>query len=175
MDAIESIMNRTSTRAYRSEQISDEVLKVILQAGMAAPVGSNAYDALHMTVVQSHDLFPIIDKTVSDMIFNILGKRMDKAFGAPTMVFVSSKPAMAPGVEYANAACVLENMAIAATSLGVASVIWGGAAAAVAQNELLQKKLEIPEGYSPLLCISLGYAKEKQPPKKHEIGINRVS
>lgn len=174
MDAIESIMKRTSIRAYRSEQITDEVLQMILQAGMAAPVGSNAYDTLHMTVVQNHDLFPVIDKAASDMIFNMLGKRMDKAFGAPTMVFVSSKPTMMPGTEYANAACVLENMAIAATSLGVASIIWGGAAAAVAQSEPLRKELEIPDGYRPLLCISLGYAQEEESAKKHEIGINTV-
>ncbi len=174
MNAIESIMERTSIRAYKPKQIDNEALQKILQAGMAAPVGSNAYDALHMTVVQDRDLFPIIDKAVSDMIFSMLGKRMDKAFGAPTMVFISSKPAIMPGIEYANAACVLENMAIAATSLGVASIIWGGAAAAVAQNEPLRKKLEIPDGYSPLLCISLGYAQEEEPAKKHEIGINAV-
>ena len=118
MNAIESIMERTSIRAYKPKQIDNEALQKILQAGMAAPVGSNAYDALHMTVVQDRDLFPIIDKAVSDMIFSMLGKRMDKAFGAPTMVFISSKPAIMPGIEYANAACVLENMAIAATSLG---------------------------------------------------------
>ncbi len=141
---------------------------------MAAPVGSSAYDTLHMTVVQDRNLFPIIDKAVSGMIFNMLGKRMDKSFGAPTMVFVSSKPAMMPGMEYANAACALENMAIAATSLGVASIIWGGAAAAVAQDDSLRKKLEIPEDYNPLLCISLGYAQEEEPAKKHEIEINRV-
>lgn len=42
---------------------------------------------------------------------------MDKNFGAPTMIVVSSKPAVFPGIEYANAACVIENMAIATTSL----------------------------------------------------------
>lgn len=174
MNAIESIMKRTSVRAYKTEQIGDKELQTILQAGMAAPVSSNAYDTLHMTVVQDREVFPIIDKAVSDMIFNMMGKRMNKSFGAPTMVFVSSKPAMMPGVEYANAACVLENMAIAATSLGVANIIWGGAAAAVAQDESLRKKLEIPEGYNPLLCISLGHAKEDEPAKKHEIGIDTV-
>ena len=39
------------------------------------------------------------------------------------MIFISSKPAVMPGIEYASAACVLENMALAATSLGIDNII----------------------------------------------------
>ena len=174
MNAIESITARKSTRAYKTEQINDNDLERILQAGMAAPVGSGAYDTLHLTVVQNQDLFSKINVAVTDMIFKMLGKKMDKNFGAPTMIFVSSKPAMMPGLEYANAACVLENMAIAATSLGIDNIIWGGAAAAAVQNDELLKAMKIPDGYKPVLCISLGYAKETESPKKHEISVNKV-
>lgn len=174
MNAIETITVRKSTRAYKSKQISNSDLEIILQAGMAAPVGSGAYDTLHITVVQNQEIFSKINVAVTDMIFKIMGKKMDKNFGAPTMIFVSSKPAMMPGLEYANTACILENMAIAATSLEIDNIIWGGAAVAVAQNEELQKDLEIPEGYKPILCISLGYAKETESPKKHEISVNKV-
>ncbi len=174
MNAIESITARKSTRSYKSEQININDLERILQAGMAAPVGSGAYDTLHLTVVQNQDLFSKINVAVTDMIFKVLGKKMDKNFGAPTMIFVSSKLTMMPGLEYANSACVLENMAIAATSLGIDNIIWGGAAAAVAQNDELLKAMEIPEGYKPVLCISLGYAKETESPKKHNIAVNKV-
>ena len=174
MNAIESINARKSTRAYKSKQISNSDLETILQAGMAAPVGSGAYDTLHITVVQNQSLFSKINVAVTDMIFKMMGKKMDKNFGAPTMIFVSSKPTMITGLEYANSACVLENMSIAATSLGIDNIIWGGAAAAVAQKTELQKDLEIPEGYKPILCISLGYAKENVTPKKHEISVNTI-
>ena len=149
-------------------------MELILRSGMAAPVGSAAYDTLHITVVQNQNLFSKINLEVTQMIFKMMGKRMDKNFGAPTMIFVSSKPAKMPGLEYANAACVLENMAIAATSLGIDNIIWGGASAAVAQSVELQKSLEIPEDYKPILCISLGYAKENESPKKHDISVNKV-
>lgn len=174
MNAIESITARKSTRSYKSEQININDLERILQAGMAAPVGSGAYDTLHITVVQNQEIFSKINIAVKDIIFKMTGKKMDKNFGAPTMIFVSSKPAMMPGLEYANTACILENMAIAATSMGIDNIIWGGAAVAVAQNDELQKDLKIPEGYKPILCISLGYAKEEESPKKHEITINKV-
>ncbi len=174
MNAIESITARKSTRAYKSKQINNDDLETILQAGMAAPVGSGAYDTLHITVVQNQNLFSKINAAVTNMIFKMMGKKMDKNFGVPTMIFVSSKPAMVPGLEYANTACILENMAIAATSLGIDNIIWGGAAVAVAQNDELLKAMKIPDGYKPVLCISLGYAKETESPKKHEISVNMI-
>ena len=174
MDAIQAMLSRKSTRSYKDTPISEEALNTVLEAGMSAPVGSGAYDSLHLTVVQDRKLFTEINTAVSDMIFKILGKHMDKSFGAPAMIFVSSKPAMMPGLEYANAACVLENMAVAATSMGIDNIIWGGAAAAVAQSAELSQKLGIPAGFKPLLCISLGYGTENEPPKKHEIAVNRV-
>lgn len=174
MDAIQAILSRKSTRSYKDTPISEEALNTILEAGMSAPVGSGAYDSLHLTVVQDRKLFAEINAAVSDMIFKMLGKHMNKSFGAPAMIFVSSKPAMMSSLEYANAACVLENMAIAATSMGIDNIVWGGAAAAVAQNAELSEKLGIPAGFKSLLCISLGYGTENEPPKKHEISVNRV-
>ena len=174
MEALEAIAKRTSTRKFKETQISEENLQTILKAGMAAPVGSGAYSSLHITVVQNQSVFSKINAAVTELIFKMMGKKMDKSFGAPTMIFVSSKPAMMPGLEYANTACVLENMAIAATSLGIGNVIWGGAASAVEQNPELRKILEIPEGYKPILCISLGYSSKDEVPKKHEITVNKV-
>lgn len=174
MEALEAIAKRTSSRKFKEIQISEDNLQTILKAGMSAPVGSGAYDSLHILIVQNQNVFSKINAAVTELIFKMTGKKMDKNFGAPTMIFVSSKPAMMPGLEYANTACVLENMAIAATSLGIDNIIWGGAAAAVEQNAELQKILEIPEGYKPILCISLGYASENEIPKKHEIAVNKI-
>ena len=174
METLEAIAKRTSTRKFKETQISEDNLQEILKAGMSAPVGSGLYESLHITIVQNQNIFSKINAAVTELIFKMTGKKMDKNFGAPTMIFVSSKPAMMPGLEYANTACVLENMAIAATSLGIDNIIWGGAAAAVEQNVELQKILEIPEGYKPILCISLGYASEDEIPKKHEIAVNKI-
>lgn len=174
METLKAISSRKSTRSYKKETIRSEILEAILQAGMSAPVGSGDYDSLCLTVVQNDSLFQKINSEVTDLIFRLSGKKMDKNFGAPVMIFVSSKPAAMAGIEYANAACVLENMAIAATSLGIDSIIWGGAAAAVAQSSALMQDLKIPSGYRPLLCISLGYAKENETPIKHKISVNMV-
>ena len=108
------------------------------------------------------------------MIYKKLGKRMDKNFGAPTMIVVSSKPAAFPGIEYANAACVIENMAIAATSLRIDNVVWAEPTAVIADDAEIRKSVGIPDNFAPVLCISLGYGKESIEPKIHKITINRV-
>lgn len=174
MNTLEAIAKRYSCRSYKLEQISEEALEAILKAGMAAPVGSGAYDSLHITVVQDWDLLNEISDAVTEMVSKIFGRRMDKNFGAPTMIIVSAKPGRMPGMEYANAACVLENMLIAATSLGIDNIIHGGGSAVVAQSEELMQKLGIPEGFKPTLCASFGYAVEKTPAKNHTIAVNRV-
>ena len=95
-------------------------------------------------------------------------------FGEKTLVVVSSAPAMLNGIEYANAACVLENMVIAAADQNIDSVIWAGPTAVISQNDELRKQLGIPEGFKPVLCASFGYAVTPQGAKEHHIAVNRV-
>ncbi len=173
MNTLEAIAKRVSVRAYKPEQIPNDILEQILKAGMSAPVGTGAYDSLHITVIQDRDILNGIGNAVTEMITKMLGKRVDKNFGEPTMVVVSSKPTMIPGMEYANAACVLENMLIAATSLGVDNIIHGGAAMVV-KEEPFRGKIGIPEGFTPVLCASFGYAVTEETAKEHSISVNRI-
>ena len=77
------------------------------------------------------------------------------------MIIVSSKPAMLPGIEYANVSTVLENMALAATDMGIDNIIWAGAAGAVAQNAELSKKVGIPEGFKPVNRTAYAFLSER--------------
>lgn len=174
MNTLDAIAKRTSVRSYKPEQIPEDALQDILKAGMAAPVGSGAYDSLHITVIQDTAILNKIADVTNELIFKMLGRRMDKNFGAPTMIIASSKPAMMPGIEYANVSTVLENMAIAATDMGIDNIIWAGAAGAVAQNTELSNKVGIPDGFKPILCASFGYATDAASPKEHSITVNRV-
>lgn len=174
MEALEAIAKRTSTRKFKETQISEENLQAILKAGMSAPVASGLYESLHITVIQDMKILNTIGDAVTEMVSKKFGKRMDKNFGAPTMIVVSSKPAVFSGVEYANAACVVENMAIAATSLGIDNIVWAGPTAIISQNEEIRNAVHIPEGFNPILCISFGYGVEVNKPKSHEIMTNRI-
>lgn len=174
MNTLEAIAKRVSVREYKPEQISEEALGIILDAGCSAPVASGKYDSLHITVVQTQEHLQRIMDTASDMVYKIMRVKKNMDFGAKTLVIVSSMPAALPGLEYANAACVLENMILAATALNIDNIIWGAAAAAVAQDESLKDQLGIPNGYTPLLCASFGYAVNAEPAKNHTISVNRI-
>ena len=174
MNTLEAIAKRKSTRNYKPEQIPEDILQTILKAGCAAPVAMARYDSLHITVVQSQDLLDRINIATAEAISKALGVRENTDFGAKTLVFVSSTPIHRAGTEHANVGIVMENMVLAATDLGIDSVILGAAPAAVAQDPQLMKDLKIPEGYKPLLGVFLGYGVEEAPVKEHSIAISRV-
>ena len=174
MEALEAIAKRTSTRKFTEVQITEDNLQAILKAGMAAPVGSGLYDSLQITIIQDMEFLNAIGDAVTEMVSKKFGKHMDKNFGAPTMIVVSSKPAAFPGVEYANAACVIENMAIAATSLEIDNVVWAGPTAVISKDPKIRSAVHIPDGFNPVLCLSLGYGIEENAPKNHEIASNRI-
>ncbi|MBR2716779.1 MAG: nitroreductase family protein [Oscillospiraceae bacterium] len=174
MNTLEAMAKRRSVRSYKPEQIPDEVLGAILKAGASAPVARGDYDSLHITVIQNRELLDTIGNAVSEMLTKRMNKPVDKNFGAPTMILVSSRPGVIPGLEYANVACVLDNMIIAATDLGIDNILWGGAAVVVEQNEALRARLAIPEGFAPVLCASFGYAAAEEDPKPHTISVNKV-
>ena len=98
---------------------------------------------------------------------------MDKNFRAPTMIVGSSKPAVFP-LEYANAACIIKNMAIAATSLGIDNVVWAGPTAVISKGTEIRNAIHIPDDFNPILCISFGYGTEISKPKNHGITTNRI-
>lgn len=174
MNTLEAIAKRKSTRNYTPEQIPEEALQTILKAGCAAPVAMARYDSLHITVVQSQDLLDRINIATAEAISKALGVRENTDFGAKTSIFISSTPIHRAGTEHANVGIVMENMVLAATDLGIDSVILGAAPAAVAQDPQLMKDLKIPEGYTPMLGVFFGYGAEDTPVKEHTIAVNRV-
>ena len=174
MNTLEAIAKRKSTRAFTSEQISEDALQAILKAGCAAPVAMAQYEALHITVVQNNGLLRKILQNAADVAFQQTGKRKNMDYGEQTMIIVSSAPPLRPGMEFVNAGCIIENMVLAATDLGIESVVLAGAPSALVLNMPLQKKLGIPEGYKPLLGASFGYGAQEFPIKEHSITINRI-
>jgi len=157
MQTLETIARRKSTRDFDpNKSVLDEVVDTIVKAGCQAPIGGNQRDSLHLTVCRSRDILDEINQsTAATMKIDA----RDFFYGAPVVVFVSAAPKqMAPSVEYANAACVIENMLIAATDAGVDNIYLWGAVQALARNPELCAKMGIPEGFKPVSAAALGYS-----------------
>lgn len=175
MEMIKTIAMRKSTRSYKTQQISDEDLAVILNAGCAAPVGMGAYDSVNITVIQKPELLEEITKVTANVFAN---PKMKPFYGAPTLIVISGKPnEKAPSIEVANAACIIENMTLAATDMGLGSVyLWAFLSSFSADKKLL-KQLNLPEGFVPVSGIVFGYPIEaltKEKELKQTIKINTI-
>lgn len=174
MNTLEAIAKRKSTRAYKSEQITDEALDKILKAGMSAPVAMAKYDSLHITVVQNEQLINRIFDEAQDAVYKTIGIRKSLDYGAKTLIVVSSLPPHREGMDYANGGIIIENMVLAATDLGIDSCIMGAPIAALASNRELSENIGIPEAFNPVIGAAFGYATEEEPAKEHQISVNKV-
>jgi nitroreductase len=183
-ETINVIRNRRSTRRFLEDQIKEEELMSILEAGIYAPSASNG-QPWHFTVLQNKD---IIDR-LSDS-FKEIAKRSDneyvKEYGnnekfhvfynSPTVIFVSGEANnMSASVDCAAA---VENMLIAAEALNIGSC-WVGFIAYLLNSEEgkpFLKELGIPEGFKQIHSVALGYKRINitNAPRRKEDTVNFV-
>lgn len=189
---------RRSTRKYQDKQITEEQLNKIVDAANRAPVGSNRYSDVHLTIVQDHEVLLKLCEAAWERfstrkkVEEIAGDTLDKSdngpdtkhpdlfYGAPTVIFVSHrKQDLQPGIEWADVASVVNQMHLAATDLGLGSVYMWGALESMRMIPELDHTdlLHLPEDFEPLIALAVGYpAKELEERElKHvPFEINRV-
>lgn len=173
MNTMETICSRKSVRTYTGEQITEEQLSAILKAANAAPVGMGQYGDVHLTVVTNAELLGRIDAAGTAMV----GKPdAHPLYGAPMLILVSAKKPSVKAMEnvaYSNAAIIVQNMALAATELGVGVChIWGAITAILNAPDIL-KELNLPEGFIPCCAVTLG--KTDYTYEEREIPIDRIA
>jgi len=172
MNTLEAIYSRRSIRNFNGEAITKNELNEILKAAYAAPVGRAMYDTLSLTVVSNKDLLDRWEKHMAKAVGN---PDMHPFYGAPTVLLVSSEMPAAPSnnVNYSNAAIVVQNMALAATELGVGACHIWGAVGMLNGNTELMGELNIPEGKIPCCAIALGHFDGKY--ELREVAENRIA
>ncbi|MCC8112092.1 MAG: nitroreductase family protein [Ruminococcus sp.] len=170
MQTLESIAKRKSTRDFDPDKaVSNETIDMIVKAGCQAPIGANKRESLHLTVCRSKAILEEINQSTATAMQI---EARDFFYSAPVVVFVSaSQEQMAPGIEYANAACVIENMLIAATDAGVDNIYLWGAVQGLAKNKALCDKLGIPNGFRPVSAAAIGYSRSGSP-KARELSVS---
>jgi nitroreductase len=113
-ETIKTLLSRRSVRQFKPEQIKEEELNAILDAGMFAPSGANQQSALFVVVQDKGTI-----KKLSAMNAAVLGKDMDPYYGAPTIILVFADKSKVTPVE--DASLALGNMFNAAASLNIGS------------------------------------------------------
>ena len=161
MNTLDAINARHSTRGFTDRQISDADLEAILFAGGQAAVGAADFKSLKLYAVQDPELLKAIDESSAK-------KRpgTHPLYGAPTLVVLASRESILKSIEFTNAGCVIQNMMVAATDLGIDSIYLWMSMYGINENPDLVKRLGFPEGFSCVGTMALGYAAKEFPKLK---------
>lgn len=164
---MESLLSRRSVRSFTEEQIADEDLLLILEAGRLAPNGKNQ-ETWHFTALQDPKKLRSLDELV-------VGPNNSFFYHAPTLILVSIQ--LGSAYEKEDTACALTNMMQAARALGLGSV-WCNR---INNNHDIDTQLSdygIPDGYRVTGTLAVGHVKGDYPamrkPKEGTITIIRA-
>ncbi len=152
---LDLIKTRRSCRSYRPQQITDEELKAVLEAGTYAPT-SRGMQAPYIVAVQNEAL----RRKLAAMNARIMGVTSNPYYDAPTYVLVFA-PAEAHN-PIQDGSCILENMMLAAHAIGLGSCwihrereMFG-----TEEGKALMKEWGLPDGLTGIGTLALGYPAE---------------
>lgn len=163
MDIIKA---RHSIRKYTDKQISRKDLELILEAGNYAPNAGGGQRSM-MVAVHNAELTAKIGR------MNLAGFDRSRLLGG----YVSSEqpstiddPTIKNGFAFrvADAFCIAENMLLQATELGISScIISRGEETFISdEGQALLREWNIPENYSAVCFVILGYINGEHPHTK---------
>ena len=178
MDIIKA---RHSVRKYTDKQISRSDLELILEAGNYAPNAGGGQRSMIVAVrnaeltakigrmnLAKFDRSRLIGSYVSKEQPSVIDDPTMKNgfYGAPTVAAIFCQNGFAFRV--ADAFCMAENMLLQATELGISSCIISRGEETFLSDErqALLKEWGVPENYSAVCFVILGYIDGEQPHTK---------
>lgn len=151
---IDNILNRRSCRAFTDKLIAREDIETLLKCARYAPNGGN-----HRT----WKFTAVLDQALIKKLAGVIGAAADadagyKFYGAKALIIPSNQQDALFGRE--DNACALENIFLAARSLGIASVWIAQAFGNCFNSEVraVLTELGIPENHVIYGMAALGYA-----------------
>jgi nitroreductase len=179
-ETLKTIAERYSCRDFADTPLTDEQIKAITESALAAPSAMNR-QPWHISILTDKAFIDELD--VEGM--KILAAAEDKSgyerimsrggkifYNAPCMLIVASD-----GSSYAALDCgiLIQNVALAAHSLGLGNVICGMASIPLngSRGNEFKKRLLFPDGYGFGMSILLGTAKSGKAP--HELDMSKVT
>lgn len=167
---LEIIKTRRSCRHYKAEQITDEELSAVLEAGTYAPTGHGKQGPV-IVAVQNDAIKVRLEKLNAA----IMGVDSNPYYDAPTylLVFASKDNANA----FQDGSCVLENMMLAAHAIGLGTC-WINREYQMFQTEegqQIMKELGLDKNLIGIGALSLGYpSREPRPAAPRKEGWTKI-
>ena len=151
-ETLKNLRERRSIRRYKKEQITEEQLNAILEAGTYAPTGMGAQSPLILVIQDA----AVIAK-LSGLNATVMGTDSDPFYGAPTLLVVLANRERSTCVE--DGSLVMGNLMNAAHAVGVDSCWIHRARETFASEEgkALLKEWGLSENYIGIGNCILGY------------------
>lgn len=156
MDLFTAIFTRRSVRSYTDAPVSEEDIRALLEAAMAAPSAGNS---------QPWQFVVIDDKAVLAQI-PAINPYAAMAKSAPLGILVCGDTNVEkyPGFWPQDCSAAIQNMLLAAVGRGLGAV-WTGIHPLEDRCESFARLLNLPSGIVPLGLIVIGHPKEEQKSK----------
>lgn len=180
---IKAIMERRSIRDFKPETLTAEQIDALQKAALASPSAVNR-QPWHFSFVYNQDLLARISSEVLDsfrrngnqeLLDRMKARHESIFYGAPLVVFISVPGTPEKSWYDIDAGIAVQNLAIAAQSLGLGSCIIGMAAEAfrgAAANEFTDA-LKFPLNYEFSISIAIGHAAVSK--EAHEMRTEKIS
>ncbi len=163
-EMINTILNRQTIRSYKSGQISDEQLDILMKAAKQAPSGRNGQPC-HVRFVQNKEMLVEMNKDFKELVGydTPAYTRWDVNpvyHNAPTFAVI-----FAENESYMDSGIMCENIVLAAEGLGLGTCIIASVGALFKENSEAgykwRREWNIPESYKFQIAIAIGYPDEK--------------
>ena len=165
MEVMEAIRTRRSIRKYKTDPVDGKTLEMVLEAARWAPSWTNT-QCWRFIVVRDNDIRSKLAATL-----NATNPAMDAIRNAPLVIVACAElgksgccdgvPATDKGDWFMfDVALAMQNLVLAAHSLGLATVHVGRFDAKKAANIL-----EVPQGYCVVEMTPLGYPDQVRDPR----------
>lgn len=165
---IENIMARRSIRKYKEGPVARETMQTILECGINAPSGQNRQSWEVRVVDNPETMNEIISLMAAGNPAADPGMIKGCFRGCPTMIFIANDPSY----DFSVIDCGLlsQNIMLSGHALGVGSVCLGSPVRFLRNAPEAIAKLGFSEGYTPVICIGMGYPDEAPEAKPRDFG-----
>lgn len=180
-ETLRLISARRSHRAYEQTLLTQEQIDALLRAAVESPSAVNR-QPWHFTVVRNQQLLDEINADVWEAMMQRNPDKRSPRFGdrsfhvfyhAPAVIFISGMP----DNHYTpiDGGIAVENIALAAESMGLGSVILGMPREAFLRGKAAQfrEKLHFPEGWDFVIAIAVGVPADTKP--AHPVAEGKIS
>lgn len=168
-EVMQTILGRRSTRAFTDRHIEMEELKQIIEAAVYAPSAKNQ-QSWHFTVVRSREKIG----RLASVIGKALGRDGYDMYAPDTIILVAADRENPHG--QLDTGCVMENIFLAAHSLGIGSV-WINQLKDICDEPDVRaalRELGVPENQLVWGTAALGYIAKETPVKPRREGVVHI-